>query len=170
MNWEFKSHLVSYLLFSFLFPELDALFLSPAPHLICIQCFVLVSVHPVVILGRTGWRLWWVKDTSRLNQKPTFALTEAFSFFIPFSCMSTTKNKKAERLSLLALTLVTFGVTLVGNLLLPLKSNTTTVISFHLSNISSAPHETSVCVCQKVYETKSRKRRRQVTIHDHSMQ
>lgn len=44
----------SYLLFSFLFPELDALLLSPAPHLFGIQCFVLVAVHPVVVFGRTG--------------------------------------------------------------------------------------------------------------------
>ena len=43
-----------YLLFSFLFPELDALFFSPAPHLLWVQGFVLVAVHPVVIFGRTG--------------------------------------------------------------------------------------------------------------------
>lgn len=85
------------------------------------------------------------------------------------TCFSLTRNKKAERFPF-SLTLVTFGVSLVGNLLLPLKSNTTTIISFHLSNTSSAPHETSVCVCENVYDTKSRKRRRQVTIHDHSMQ
>lgn len=43
-----------HLLLSFLFPELDALLLSPAPHLLWVQCFVLVAVHPVVIFGRTG--------------------------------------------------------------------------------------------------------------------
>lgn len=68
------------------------------------------------------------------------------------TCFSLTRNKKAERFPF-SLTLVTFGVSLVGNLLLPLKSNTTTIISFHLSNTSSAPHETSVCVCVRTSMT-----------------
>lgn len=42
------------LLLSFLFPELNALLLSPTPHLFRIQRFVLVAVHPVVVFGRTG--------------------------------------------------------------------------------------------------------------------
>lgn len=45
---------VTYLLFPFLFSELDALLLSPASHLLWVQCFVLVAVHPVVILGWTS--------------------------------------------------------------------------------------------------------------------
>lgn len=80
-----------------------------------------------------------------IPEKPT-----TFSY-MSTTCFSLTRNKKAERLSLLTLTLVTFGVSLVGNLLLPLKSNTTTIISFHLSNTSSAPHETSVCVWERLW-------------------
>lgn len=46
--------LVQNLLFTFLFPELNALLFSPASHFLWVQCFVLVAVHPVVIFGRTG--------------------------------------------------------------------------------------------------------------------
>lgn len=60
-----------YLLFSFLFPELDALLLSPAPHLFRIQCFVLVEVHPVVVFGRTGWRLCWQRQSKQCSQVNT---------------------------------------------------------------------------------------------------
>lgn len=57
-----------YLLFSLLFPELDAFLLSPAPHLFRIQCFVLVEIHPVVVFGRTGWRLCWQRQSKQCSQ------------------------------------------------------------------------------------------------------
>lgn len=42
-----------YLLLSFLFAELDPFLLSPSTHLLRIQRFVLIALHPVVVFPRT---------------------------------------------------------------------------------------------------------------------
>lgn len=44
---------VFHLLFSLLFAQLDSFLLSSSTHLLRIQCFVLVALHPVVIFSRT---------------------------------------------------------------------------------------------------------------------
>jgi len=46
-----------HLLLSFLFPQLNAFLLSSSTHLVQVECFVLIAVHPEVILRRTSWRL-----------------------------------------------------------------------------------------------------------------
>lgn len=49
---------VLYLLLSFLFSELNSFLFSPSAHLLGVQCFVLITLHPVAVFSRARHRVW----------------------------------------------------------------------------------------------------------------